>query len=188
MKEESIVSISDLIMDAAISKAIYDKRDLLKPSMQHFLNGGMVNGEFDIALKKLMRWVENKKENENLKQDAAKMYSSLMDKNFQLEKENEELKQKVNDLTFDNMTYEYSEAEGNRVWPQIEEQIREDERQKIKSTIEEKDKEIERLKGLIENQIKEALKLDAVICNWSPAVLIHRQNEDWQQFKTENNL
>jgi len=60
MTPEKKQQIEEIIMDAAISKAIQDKRDRLKPAMQHFINGGNVNGQFDIALKKLMRWVEKK--------------------------------------------------------------------------------------------------------------------------------
>lgn len=52
--------IADLIFEAAISKAIEDNRELLRPSIQHFLAGGNVNGQFDIYLKKLLRWTESK--------------------------------------------------------------------------------------------------------------------------------
>lgn len=58
----------NLIFEAAIGKAIQDKREILKPSIEHFVNGGNVNGEFDIAIKKLMRWAEKKAI------DAAKEY------------------------------------------------------------------------------------------------------------------
>jgi len=50
----------ELIFDAAISKGIEDKRELITPSMQHFIGGGKVNGEFHIAISKLLRWTENK--------------------------------------------------------------------------------------------------------------------------------
>lgn len=58
--EQTKEAIEGIILDAAISKAIEDNRELLKPSMQHFIGGGKVNGQFDLAIKKLMRWVENK--------------------------------------------------------------------------------------------------------------------------------
>lgn len=58
MNNETKNAISEIWFDAAISKAIQDKRELLKPSMQHFLNGGNVNGEFNQALMRLCKWVE----------------------------------------------------------------------------------------------------------------------------------
>lgn len=58
--ENSKGAVEEIILDAAISKAIEDNRELLKPSMQHFIGGGKVNGQFDLAIKKLMRWVEGK--------------------------------------------------------------------------------------------------------------------------------
>ena len=39
------------------------------------------------------------------------------------EKECEELKKKVNDLTMDNMTHEYNQAEAEKTWPQFKQQI-----------------------------------------------------------------
>lgn len=51
-----------------------------------------------------------------------------------------------------------------------------------------RDKEIERLKGLIERELKESLKLDAVICNWNDGELKRQQDVLWNNFKIENNL
>ena len=51
---------AEIIIDAAIGKAIVDKREIIKPSIEHFLNGGNVNGEFRIALQKLFMWAEKK--------------------------------------------------------------------------------------------------------------------------------
>jgi len=39
------------------------------------------------------------------------------------EKEIAELKRQVNDLTMDNMTHEYNQAEAERTWPQFKQQI-----------------------------------------------------------------
>ena len=35
----------------------------------------------------------------------------------------DELEKKVNDLTMDNMTHEYNQAEAERTWPQFKQQI-----------------------------------------------------------------
>lgn len=58
-KAELIETVSDLFFEAAISKA-FDNRQLVIPSMQHFIGGGNLNGEFLFILKKLMRWSEKK--------------------------------------------------------------------------------------------------------------------------------
>ena len=50
----------ELIFGAAINSAIQDKRELIRASMQHFLDGGNVNGQFYFALFKLLCWVEDK--------------------------------------------------------------------------------------------------------------------------------
>ncbi len=52
--------VSDIIWEAAIGKAIEGEMELLKPSIEHFLSSGKVNGQFLIALKRLMAWTEQK--------------------------------------------------------------------------------------------------------------------------------
>ena len=59
-KPEVKEAVEELIFDAAISKALENKRELITPSMQHFIGGGNVNGEFRNQLLKLLRWAEKK--------------------------------------------------------------------------------------------------------------------------------
>lgn len=91
-------------------------------------------------------------QNSELKKIIKQMTEDFAVKIQELKKENEELKERVINLQQADMTHEYNNAEAERVWPQIEEQIREDERQKLQSTIEEKDKEIALLNETIVNQ------------------------------------
>ena len=58
-------------------------------------------------------------------------YKSEIETNEHLQKENEELNRRVIELQQADMTHEYNNAEALRVWPQIEQQIRDDEREKI---------------------------------------------------------
>lgn len=56
------------------------------------------------------------------------------------DKEIERLKNEIVELTFDNATHEFNQAEGNRVWPQIEQQIRDDEREKVLAELKNQEK------------------------------------------------
>lgn len=51
--------VSSIIFEAAISKA-FANRDVLPPSIEYFIQTGKVNGQFMLALKRLMNWVETK--------------------------------------------------------------------------------------------------------------------------------
>jgi len=130
--EEDVDGIKKLIKSNLSFQGGSNDKEWLQASVKHYINSGSISGSFYQAIKSAMT-------------EYASIKCAEKDKGI------EELEAKVNELTMDNMTHEYNQAEAERFAPEYQRQIEEP----LKARIEELEKENERLRGALGNLLEQ---------------------------------